>query len=71
MGAKFNDSRPCTGASAIPKSVDFRAFAANVKTMALGKQESYDFDSAEWMKGKRFEAGTSKKAIEEWLDSGD
>ncbi len=32
-----NDSRLCVGASAILKSVDFRAFAVNVKTIALGK----------------------------------
>lgn len=29
-----NDSRPCMGASAFLKSVDFRAFAVNVKTIA-------------------------------------
>lgn len=29
-----NDSRICRGASAILKSVDFRAFAVNVKTIA-------------------------------------
>lgn len=34
LGAKNNDSRICRGASAILKSVDFRAFAVNVKTIA-------------------------------------
>ena len=35
------------GASAIPQSVDFRAFAVNVKTIALGKF-LYQFGHAIW-----------------------
>ena len=34
MGAKNSDSLPCIGASAFLKSVDFGAFAVNVKTIA-------------------------------------
>jgi len=34
LGAKNNDSRPRLGALAFSKSVDFRAFAVNVKTIA-------------------------------------
>lgn len=34
MGAKNNDSHSCMGASAFLKSVDFRAFEINVKTIA-------------------------------------
>ena len=47
MGAKNNDSRPCLGASAILKSVDFRAFAVNVKTI-VPTQKLYQFGHAIW-----------------------
>ena len=42
-----NDSRPCMGAYAILKSVDFRAFAVNVKTIAP-KQNLYQSGHAIW-----------------------
>lgn len=42
-----NDSRPCMGASAIPKSVDFWAFAVNVKTIAPS-QKLYQSGHAIW-----------------------
>ena len=42
-----NDSRPSTGASAIPQSVDFRAFAVNVKTIAP-TQKLYQSGHAIW-----------------------
>lgn len=42
-----NDSRPCTGASAFPKSVDFTAFAVNVKTIAP-TQKLYQSGHAIW-----------------------
>ena len=42
-----NDSRPWTGAFAIPKSVDFRAFAVNVKTIAP-TQKLYQSGHAIW-----------------------
>ena len=42
-----NDSRPCMGASAILKSVDFRAFEINVKTIAP-TQKLYQFGHAIW-----------------------
>lgn len=42
-----NDSRPCMGASAILKSVDFRAFAVNVKTIAP-IQKLYQSGHAIW-----------------------
>ena len=43
-----NDSRPSTGASAIPQSVDFRAFAVNVKTIAP-IQKLYQSRHAIWL----------------------
>ena len=43
-----NDSRPCMGASAILKSVDFRAFAVNVKTIAP-IQKLYQSGHAIWL----------------------
>ena len=113
-----NDGRLRVGASAFLKSVDFRAFEINVKTIAPKKYlyqfghaiwhgqapriistflESYDFsgktivpfctshssgigssatnlhglcsDTTRWMDGRRFEAGTSRDAMEEWLGS--
>ena len=113
-----NDGRLRVGASAFLKSVDFRAFEINVKTIAPKKYlyqsghaiwhgqapriistflESYDFsektivpfctshssgigssavnlhtlcpDSVEWVEGKRFEAGTSRDTMEEWIQS--
>ena len=42
-----NDSRPCMGASAFLKSVDFTAFEINVKTIALGKY-LYQYGHAIW-----------------------
>ena len=42
-----NDSRPCMGASAFLKSVDFRAFAVNVKTIAP-TQKLYQSGHAIW-----------------------
>lgn len=42
-----NDSRPCMGASAILKSVYFRAFAVNVKTIAP-TQKLYQSGYAIW-----------------------
>ena len=42
-----NDSRPCMGASAFMKSVDFRAFAVNVKTIAP-TQNLYQSGHAIW-----------------------
>ncbi len=42
-----NDSRPCMGASAILKSVDFRAFEINVKTIAP-TQKLYQSGHAIW-----------------------
>ena len=42
-----NDSRPYMGASAFLKSVDFTAFAVNVKTIARGKY-LYQFGHAIW-----------------------
>ena len=42
-----NDSRPCMGASAIPESVDFMAFAVNVKTIAP-KKKLYQSGHAIW-----------------------
>ena len=42
-----NDSRPCMGASAILKSVYFRAFAVNVKTIAP-TQKLYQSGHAIW-----------------------
>ncbi len=42
-----NDSRPCMGASAFLKSVDFRAFAVNVKTIAP-KKYLYQSGHAIW-----------------------
>ncbi len=42
-----NDSRPCMGASAIPQSVDFRAFAVSVKTIAP-TQKLYQSGHAIW-----------------------
>ena len=42
-----NDSRLCMGASAISQSVDFRAFAVNVKTVAP-TQKLYQFGHAIW-----------------------
>ncbi len=47
MGAKNNDSRLCLGASVIPESVDFRAFAVNVKTIAP-KNYLYQSGHAIW-----------------------
>lgn len=44
LGAKNNDSRPCMGASAILKSVYFRAFAVNVKTI-VPTQKLYQLDT--------------------------
>ncbi len=49
LGAKNNDSRPCMGASAILKSVDFIAFAVNVKTIAP-TGELYQSGHAIWCK---------------------
>ncbi|WP_209304578.1 flavodoxin [Streptococcus cuniculi] len=43
----YSDNRLCLGASAILKSVYFRAFAVNVKTIALGKY-LYQFGHAIW-----------------------
>ncbi len=43
-----NDSRPCMGASAFLKSVDFRAFAVNVKTIAP-TQKLYQSGHAIWL----------------------
>lgn len=48
-----NDSRPWTGAFAIPKSVDFRAFAVNVKTIAP-TQKLYQSGHAIWCEGAGF-----------------
>ena len=42
-----NDSRPCLGASATLKSVDFGAFAVNVKTITP-TQRLYQFGHAIW-----------------------
>ena len=42
-----NDSRPCMGASAILKSVYFRAFAVNVKTI-VPTQKLYQSGYAIW-----------------------
>ena len=42
-----NDSRPCMGASAFLQSVDFTAFAVNVKTIAP-KKYLYQFGHAIW-----------------------
>lgn len=42
-----NDTRPCMGASAFLKSIDFRAFAVNVKTIAP-KKYLYQFGHAIW-----------------------
>ncbi len=42
-----NDSRPCMGASAFLKCVDFRVFSVNVKTIAP-KKYLYQFGHAIW-----------------------
>ncbi|MXP76175.1 hypothetical protein GN277_12455 [Lachnospiraceae bacterium WCA-9-b2] len=42
-----NDSCPCMGASAFLKSVDFRVFEINVKTIALA-QKLYQSGHAIW-----------------------
>lgn len=42
-----NDSRPCMGASAFLKSVDFTAFEINVKTIAP-MQKLYQYGHAIW-----------------------
>lgn len=42
-----NDSHPCIGASAISESVDFRAFAVNMKTIAP-TQKLYQSGHAIW-----------------------
>lgn len=42
-----NDSRPCMGASAILKSIDFRAFEINVKTI-VPTQKLYQSGHAIW-----------------------
>ena len=42
-----NDSRPCMGASAFLESVDFTAFAENVKTVAP-TQKLYQSGHAIW-----------------------
>ena len=47
MGAKNSDSLPCIGASAFLKSVDFGAFAVNVKTIAP-KKYLYQSGHAIW-----------------------
>ena len=47
LGAKNNDSRPCMDASAILESVDFRAFAVNVKMIAP-TQKLYQSGHAIW-----------------------
>ena len=58
-----NDSRPCMGASAILKSVDFRAFEINVKTIAP-TQKLYQFGHAIWW-------GQTPRIISTFLESYD
>ena len=56
-----NDSRPCMGASAILKSVYFRAFAVNVKTIAP-TQKLYQSGHAIWW-------GEEPRIIDTFLES--
>lgn len=58
-----NDSRPCMGASAILKSVYFRAFAVNVKTIAP-TQKLYQSGHAIWH-------GQAPRIISTFLESYD
>ncbi len=58
-----NDSRPCMGASAFLKSVDFRAFEINVKTIAP-TQKLYQSGHAIWW-------GRSPKIIHTFLETYD
>ena len=58
-----NDSRPCMGASAILKSVDFRAFPINVKTIAP-TQKLYQSGHAIWH-------GDTPMAVRSFLESYD
>lgn len=53
LGAKNSDSRICRGASAVLKSVDFRAFEINVKTIAP-IQELYQSGHAIWCERSEF-----------------
>ena len=73
-----NDSRPCMGASAILKSVDFRAFAVNVKTIAPIQKLYQSGHAIWWGEAPRivstFGVGSSASNLEQltsgatWLD---